>query len=361
MKTKRKKAFWISVLALLLPSILLTLFSHLLPDKLPMHANFAGTVDSWASPLLVIWLLPGLLFLAHLLLVGITYLDPNSKQQNPKIAYVLYAIAPVLNLAMLTWILGVAFHWRWTSVSWIPIPLALLFIALGNYFPKLKQNQTMGIRVSWTLNNEENWLKTHRMAGHLWVICGILLLFSAFWPVKLMVAALVLIVPLLAIVPIVYSWRLAEAQKKAGTYRAVPSTKQNKAVLIGALVFVALIAIVIVVLLFSGSIHLQFGAEALEIKASYWSDLTLPYADIESARLETALPAGDRLMGYGSIRLGLGHFRNETLGDYSRYCYNACPSAVVLKTKNGFVVFNGATEAETKQLWQDLQQHLPKR
>ena len=40
--------------------------------------------------------------------------------------------------------------------------------------PKLKQNYTIGIKVPWTLNSEENWNMTHRMAGKLYVVAGVI-------------------------------------------------------------------------------------------------------------------------------------------------------------------------------------------
>ena len=45
---------------------------------------------------------------------------------------------------------------------------------IGNYLPKVKQNNTIGIRVVWTLQDEENWSATHRFSGKLWVASGVL-------------------------------------------------------------------------------------------------------------------------------------------------------------------------------------------
>ncbi len=50
----------------------------------------------------------------------------------------------------------------------------LLFMVIGNYLPKVKQNNTIGIRVIWTLQDEENWNATHRFSGKLWMASGIL-------------------------------------------------------------------------------------------------------------------------------------------------------------------------------------------
>ena len=33
-----------------------------------------------------------------------------------------------------------------------------MFLVIGNYMPKVKQNSTLGIKINWTLRNEENCL-----------------------------------------------------------------------------------------------------------------------------------------------------------------------------------------------------------
>ena len=60
--------------------------------------------------------------------------------------------------------------------------LGILFIVIGNYLPKCKQNYTIGIRVMWALEDEENWTATHRFASRLWVGCGVVILLLAFLP-----------------------------------------------------------------------------------------------------------------------------------------------------------------------------------
>jgi uncharacterized membrane protein len=62
----------------------------------------------------------------------------------------------------------------------VPAFVGLLFIVIGNYLPKSKQNYTVGIKLPWTLNNETNWNKTHRLAGYLWMIGGVLMFVNSF-------------------------------------------------------------------------------------------------------------------------------------------------------------------------------------
>ena len=86
--------------------------------------------------------------------------------------------------------------------------MGAMFIIIGNYLPKTKQNYTIGIKVPWALHSEENWDRTHRLAGRLWVAGGILMLATVFlpqdwtWPVMLVG----LVVP--TILPMGYSYLL---------------------------------------------------------------------------------------------------------------------------------------------------------
>ena len=85
--------------------------------------------------------------------------------------------------------------------------MGLILIVVGNYLPKARQNYTIGIRIPWTLASEENWNRTHRLAGYLWVIGGILMIIAALTGIanaKWMLA----IFFILALVPFVYSYWL---------------------------------------------------------------------------------------------------------------------------------------------------------
>ena len=79
--------------------------------------------------------------------------------------------------------------------------------------PKAKQNYTIGIKLPWTLDDTENWNKTHRLGGFLWVIGGIVFLIGAFLPggaVLTLVTALVMV-----LVPTGYSYMLYRKKQKA--------------------------------------------------------------------------------------------------------------------------------------------------
>ena len=57
---------------------------------------------------------------------------------------------------------------------------SLLFIVIGNYLPKIKQNNTIGIRIVLTLQDGENWNATHSFSGRIWRASGILLCYAHY-------------------------------------------------------------------------------------------------------------------------------------------------------------------------------------
>ena len=88
----------------------------------------------------------------------------------------------------------------------VPIPvdiivmilLGLIILISGNYLPKCKQNYTGGIKLPWTLNNENNWNRTHHIAGCVWMIGGIILLVKrifSLWYVEIAVILLLILIP----------------------------------------------------------------------------------------------------------------------------------------------------------------------
>ncbi len=91
------------------------------------------------------------------------------------------------------------------------VHLFMIFM-MGNYMPKLKVNHTVGIRLPWTLQSEDNWHKTHRFAGKLWVLGGLILLLEAGLQFALSYV-LVLVILAIVLIPILYSYQLSRKNR----------------------------------------------------------------------------------------------------------------------------------------------------
>ncbi|EJN93634.1 SdpI family protein [Streptococcus ratti] len=99
-----------------------------------------------------------------------------------------------------------------TFVYWF-CPSVSNILMLGICLPKTRQSYTIGIRLPWTLDNEENWVKTHRMAGRLWVIGGLLILLDVFFHLSHEILTMVTLCVLI-VLPVIYSYYLSLNVKK---------------------------------------------------------------------------------------------------------------------------------------------------
>ena len=202
---KNLKALIITSIITLLPILAGVLLWNQLPDPMPTHWNAAGEIDGWSSKPFTVFGLPLILLAVQWLCTLGTGADPKKNNHPQKILHLVLWIIPVLSVVMHTFVYLIALGYGVRMEVVMPILIGLIFTIIGNYMPKCKQNYTIGIKIPWTLNNEENWNKTHRFAGFLWVVCGIAIMligfFGGFWvflPITL----------LMVIAPFVYSYML---------------------------------------------------------------------------------------------------------------------------------------------------------
>jgi uncharacterized membrane protein len=86
------------------------------------------------------------------------------------------------------------------------IGIGLLFIVIGNYLGQVRSNYFIGIRTPWTLAHDEVWRRTHRLAGPLWMIAGLVNIASAFMPGTWALWVSGVMIGCVVIVPILYSY-----------------------------------------------------------------------------------------------------------------------------------------------------------
>lgn len=152
-----------------------------LPDQIPTQWQFNGTPNY--SPKKEIWMIGGMFALFAFLFDFLPYIDPRRKNyQKFGRIYDLFCVGIQIFLAIMTGIMLFEsfYSGKIHAVRVIFALLSLLFLLAGNYLPKLQSNFYMGIKTPWILSNDEVWRKTHRLAGKLYVGCGILTLISDF-------------------------------------------------------------------------------------------------------------------------------------------------------------------------------------
>ena len=205
-KFKLRRNSIISIVASILILIIFNiLFYDKMPAELPTHWNFQGEADDYSSKFHAMVVIQGFLVLMNAFLCFMLDSDPkNNKQYNLVMTISKLSMPAIMLLIYIITVM--AGFGREVKVSTIlPIFIGLLFIAIGNYLPKIKRNYTMGIKLPWTLNSDENWRRTHRLGGICFVIIGLCLILSVF-----LKSEIVFLVPLIlgGIVPAIYSYYL---------------------------------------------------------------------------------------------------------------------------------------------------------
>ena len=346
----------ISSLIILLPMAFGVVMWNKLPDTINMHWNTNGEADGTGSKALVVFLLP-LIFLAfHWLALVITTFDRNQKNQNKKALSLVFWIIPFLslyvNFIIYSFVFGIEFKIEMLTF----ILLGIMFVVFGNYMPKVKRNSTLGIKVKWALENDENWDATHRFGGRAWFFSGIVLMFMAFFATNATIITSLLVATLLvsAVAPTVYSYVYFLKQKKAGTATITPLSDNQKKMRAFSLIAVAIVLIALCFILFTGDMTIDYGEDSFTISATFCNNVIVNYDDIDSIEYRENNNGGMKVNGFNSARLLLGAFKNDEFGNYTRYSYTACNSAVVLKIDDKTLVLSGKTDAETKEIYNKL-------
>ena len=360
MKKLIKQNKWkliISSILILLPALFGVIMKDVLPEQMVIHWGVTGEPDGWAGVFFATLFLPFFLLVLHWVGIFFTFKDNERREQNKKIIGMTFWITPVISLWTNGIIYATAFGLDLDMSFFATALIGVAFIVIGNYMPKCKQNRTIGIKIKWTLANEENWNATHRFGGRVWVAGGIICLATSFLPSALFPFFILSFMLLMCGLPMLYSYLFYKKQLREGraTKEQYKHGGLGKKGTVAALIVVALTIAILAVICFTGNIKVVYEDGGFTVEASYWGDLTLNYADIESVEYRESDEAGQRVSGFGTPRLLMGSFRNDEFGNYIRYSYGDRESGcVVIRAKGTTYVIGCESTAKTQALYKNI-------
>ena len=176
MLKKYRKTLIITTIIILLPVLAGVILWNRLPEQFPIHFNAAGEVDGWSSKAFGVFGLP-LILVAFQWLCGLGSLkmDPKAENLEGKVFSLVLWIIPVLSVVLHALVYCTALGMEMNVQIFMPLLVGVMMVIIGNWLPKCKQTYTLGIKLPWTLADEDNWNRTHRFAGPIWVVCGMLI------------------------------------------------------------------------------------------------------------------------------------------------------------------------------------------
>lgn len=205
---KINKEVIISTVLCLLPMVFGILVYGKLPDEIPTKWYSDGTVGQYMPKAFTVFGMPVLFAVVNGLVHFSINTDPKKQNIGSMVKMIGKWVIPVLAMAAIP-----------TAILWgmgieipidriLPVILGIVFVLIGNYFPKCRRNYTTGIKTPWALDSDENWRKTHHMAAFLWIAAGMVMIAQVFLPGKIGMIAMGIMVALLIILPYAYSYLL---------------------------------------------------------------------------------------------------------------------------------------------------------
>ncbi len=195
-----------------------------LPETIPTHFDIIGKADRF-GPKQSIWFIT--LFLSgisggvYLLLKNLHRIDPKKTAgQSPQLLNKI-AVAQLVFICALNLLVLYASKEGSFGLHGLMLPLlGIFFMVLGNYMHSIKPNYFVGFRTPWTLENEDNWRKTHQLVGKIWVPGGLLISISTLvLPIKAGFIVFMSLIGLMVLVPLLYSYWYFTKNRLSGKAR----------------------------------------------------------------------------------------------------------------------------------------------
>ena len=302
------------------------------------------------------WIMPIVLLVIHTgLLVLVKHID--HVKQDAKIENMMFFIIPAISLYVGSIFIAISLGFDAGVEMICSVLLGILLIITGNYMPKAKRNRTYGIKIKWTLENDDNWVATHRLAGKLFVGAGIVTLFIGFLPVEIMFIVFAVVLAIAVAVPIAYSYRYHLRQVAEGTATKDTSLGgDTKKAGIASGVVVASLLVILLPIMLLGKITYTLGDDALHIDPTFGGGTEISYSELADAEIEYCAKTvpGHRVAGFASTKLLYGQFKNDELGMYTRYTYTGSDSAIIIRIDGEVLVIADETPELTKALYDAL-------
>ena len=208
MSSKNKKTLILTSIVTLLPILIGILLWNKLPDSMATHFNFDNEADGYREKWFAVIIEPFILLALHLIMAMIIAADPRKKNISSRVYGITIWIIPASSLALAVVIYPYNLGIHFNLSLFLGIFLGVIYIIVGNYLPKTRQNYTIGFKLPWTYANEENWNKTNRLAGVIDIVMGILIIINAAMGVLNIFYSFLAAVLIGTLIPLGYSYFL---------------------------------------------------------------------------------------------------------------------------------------------------------
>ena len=154
-----------------------------------VHFGLDGRPNGFAPKGQAVFVLPGVAFLIALIFAIMPPLMPArarlERSWGPFVTVWMAILILLLfiHAALMAYAVGIPVNIaRVTAIG-----VGSLLAVIGNLLGKVRYNYVFGVRTPWTLSNERVWDRTHRFAGRLMAVAGVIMALAGLvspWPIN---------------------------------------------------------------------------------------------------------------------------------------------------------------------------------
>ena len=176
----KRNRIWViaTVFITMIPMIAGALLWKKLPETVPVHFDISGKADSYAGKAFAVIVIPVFLAVMQLVVAGACKLDSKlhgDRRIDDKLMHMIFLIIPAVSLFSCAAIYAYASGISMNINSLVQLMLGFIFTGTGLSMREIPQNYAAGIRLPWTIRDEENWKMTHAAGGKIFTAAGIII------------------------------------------------------------------------------------------------------------------------------------------------------------------------------------------
>lgn len=190
-----KKLMWLISIA---PLVITAVVLQFMPESVPMHYDMAGNVDRWGArsenlifPIIILVLALFMSLLSSLYERKANKAADDKERagaiSNAKVLGIVGTAMSAMFCVMQCFILYGAYTGAKTEATTAAVDIGkvscilmgVMLIVIGNFMTKTRLNGTVGVRISWSMYNDNTWRKSNRFGAIAMILGGLLTIVTA--------------------------------------------------------------------------------------------------------------------------------------------------------------------------------------
>ncbi len=181
MEKKTRKTLILSVIVCLLPMILGLVFYNKLPEQMPIHFTIGDVPDNYAPKNFALFGIPAISAVVQAIcIIFTTKVNKLKNNEKPRIVKIMEWFIPILTVLIYIIMIEVPLGSTVYVGKSILLILGILFMIIGNYFPKMSYKVGKVI-FHPTPKSEKTFRKMSKIMGYSFIGIGIFLLMMIIW------------------------------------------------------------------------------------------------------------------------------------------------------------------------------------